>query len=297
MTFPADRGEERMAPSKKFPPWQEMRRTLSAKSKTALLNLIRDLYARNPENKDLVRTQARAPKAPARRQVMVKDIRSGKTFAVVSSGKTPAVAPRSQISAVIPKIRRLAQMAAELQQGNHFEVTRLTTLKSLCEDATAAARFAFHLAQLTYRRMQEKACPFHLDPQQWEYYKQVVDEAVRQMQQYIEHPTQEDADLVQVRLTDVRAIQNTYRNQAWGPVRVIHSTEVLLIEYALSCLLQPTASADWGYRLARQYAERYDSRYGTGLIPESVPLVEDIADFWCRYHLGKSLREWLGTPS
>jgi hypothetical protein len=284
-----------MAPSKKFPPWQEMRRTLSAKSKTELLNLIRDLYALNPENKDLVRTQARAPKAPARRKVMVKDIRSGKTFAVVSSGKTPAVAPRSQMSAVIPKIRRLAQMAAALRQGNHFEVTRLTTLKSLCEDATAAARFAVHLAQLTYRRMRENPCPAHLDVEKWEYYTQVVDEAIRQMQRYLEKPTQEAADLVQAWLSDVRAIQNTSRNQAWGPVRIIHSTEVLLIEYALSCLLQPTASADWGYRLARQYAERYDSRYGTGLIPESAPLVEDIADFWCQYHLGTPLQAWLHT--
>jgi hypothetical protein len=66
---------------------------------------------------------------------------------------------------------------------------------------------------------------------------------------------------------------------------------------ALSCLLQPTASADWGYHLARQYAERYNSRYGTGLIPESAPMVEDIADFWCQYHLGKPLREWLDTSS
>jgi len=258
-----------------------------------LLNLIRDLYALNPENKDLVHTQARAPKAPARRQVMVKAIRSGKAFAVVSSGKTPAVAPRSQMAAVIPKMRRLAQMAAELQQGKHFEVTRLTTLKSLCEDATAAARFAFHLAKLTYEQMKERACPSYIEPEKWEYYKQVVDEAIRQMERYLEHPTEEAADLLRAWLSDVRAIQNTYRNQAWGPVRIIHSTEVLLIEYALSCLLQPTASADWGYRLARQYAERYNPRYGTGLIPESAPLVEDIADFWCQYHLGKPLREWL----
>jgi hypothetical protein len=76
---------------------------------------------------------------------------------------------------------------------------------------------------------------------------------------------------------------------------MIQSTEVLLIEYALSCLLQPTASADWGYRLARQYAERYNSRYGTGLIPESAPMVEDIADFWCQYHVGKPLQEWMAA--
>ena len=40
-----------------------------------------------------------------------------------------------------------------------------------------------------------------------------------------------------------------------------------------------------------------DARYGTGLIPESAPLVEDIADFWCQYHLGKPLQEWLKTSS
>ena len=108
--------------------------------------------------------------------------------------------------------------------------------------------------------MQEKGCPFHLDPQQWEYYRHVVDEAIRQMEHYVEEPSEEAADLVRAWLSDVRAIQNTYRNQTWGPVRIIHSTEVLLIEYALSCLLQPTASTDWGYHLARQYAERYDPR-------------------------------------
>jgi hypothetical protein len=282
-----------MAPSKKFPPWQEMRRTLSAKSKTALLNLIRDLYALNPENKDLVRTQARAPKAPVRRKVMVKDIRSGKTFAVVSSGKTPALAPRSQMSAVIPKIRRLAQMAAELQQGNHFEVTRLTTLKSLCEDAHAAAQFALYLAKLTDSKMREKNCPSHLAPEQWDTYKGLVAKALEHMDAYVEEPSEQTSRALWSVESEVREVQNTYRNQAWGPVRIIHSTEVLLIEYALSCLLQPTASADWGYHLARQYAERYDPRYATGLIPESAPMVEDIVDFWCQYHLGKSLRAWM----
>jgi hypothetical protein len=277
-----------MASPKPSASWQEMRRLLASKSKTALLNLIRDLYALNPENKDLVHTQARAPKAPARRKVMVKDIRSGTTFAVVSSGTTPAV---------IPKMRRLAQMAAALQQGNHFEVTRLTTLKSLCEDAQAAAQFALYLAKLTDSKMRETHCPSHLAPEQWDTYKGVVAQALEHMDAYVEEPSEQTSRALWSVASEVREVQNTYRNQAWGPVRIIHSTEVLLIEYALSCLLQPTASADWGYRLARQYAERYNARYGTGLIPASAPLVEDIADFWCQYHLGKSLREWLGTTS
>jgi hypothetical protein len=240
--------------------WQHMRRLLASKSKNELLNLLRDLYALNTDNKDFIYAQVLTPKRTVPKALQPK--------------KQP-----SQASKVVPKIRQLATIARELREGASFNITRLTTLKSLCEDAMAATRFAVHLATLTHKKMQEKACPFHLDPEKWEYYKQVVDEAIRQMQRYIEHPTQEATDLVQVRLSDVRAIQNTYRNQVWGPVRIIHSTEVLLIEYALSCLLQPTASADWGYHLARQYAERYNSRYGTGLIPESAPLVEDIADF------------------
>jgi hypothetical protein len=202
---------------------------------------------------------------------------------------------KARTSKVVPKIRQLATTARELREGASFNITRLTTLKSLCEDSTAAARFAVHLAQLTHKKMQEQRRPSHLNAQQWQYYTQVVAEAIRQMQRYIEEPNAENADLVRAWLFDVRKLQDRYAHQAWGPVRIIESTEVLLIEYALSCLLQPTASADWGYRLARQYAERYNSRYGTGLIPESAPMVEDIADFWCQYHLGKPLQEWLGA--
>ena len=200
-----------------------------------------------------------------------------------------------RMAKIVPKIRQLATIARELREGASFNITRLTTLKSLCGDATAAARFAMHLAQLTYRRMRDRACPAHLDPEKWEYSLQVVDESLRQMQRYLEHPTEENADLVRAWLSDVRKLHDCYVHQVWGPVRSIDSTEVLLIAYALSYLLQPTASADWGYHLARRYAERYNPRYGTGLIPESAPLVEDIADFWCQYHLGKPLQEWMAA--
>src|SRR5215471_1014101 len=266
-----------MASPKPSASWQDMRRLLASKSKNELLNLIRDLYALTTDNRAFIHAQVLTPKPKTPKSRQPKQ-------------------PPSSTAKVIPKIRQLATIARELCEGASFNITRLTTLKSLCEDATAAVGFAVRLAQLTYRRMQEQACPFHLDPQQWEYYKQVMDEAIRQMERYVEEPSEEAADLVRAWLSDVRAIQNTYRNQAWGPVRIIHSTEVLLIEYVLSCLLQPTAPADWGYHLARQYAERYNSRYGTGLIPESAPLVEDMADFWCQYHVGKPLREWV-SPS
>jgi len=267
-----------MASPKPSASWQEMRRLLASKSKSDLLNLIRDLYVLTTDNRDFVHTQVLTPKS------------------TIPKTRQPKKQP-SSTAKVIPKIRQLATMARELREGASFNITRLTTLKSLCEDATAAARFAVHLARLTHQKMQEQRRPSHLNAEKWEHYKQVVDEAVRQMERYVEQPTPQTTNPSWTLQSQVRALQDRYEQQAWGPVRIIESTEVLLIEYALSCLPQPTASADWGYRLARQYAERYDSRYGTGLIPESAPMVEDIADFWCQYHLGKPLREWLGTPS
>src|SRR2546425_11159613 len=139
-----------MASPKQAASWQHMRRLLASKSKNELLNLIRDLCTLNTDNKDFIHAQVLTPqpKAPKARQPKK---------------------PPSSTAKVIPKIRQLAAIARELREGASFNITRLTTLKSLCEEATAAARFALHLAQLTYGKMREKACPFHLDPQQWEY--------------------------------------------------------------------------------------------------------------------------------
>jgi hypothetical protein len=236
-----------------------------------------------------------APKTSTSRTVTVKDVRRGTTFEVVVKGKASKATSKSKTPQVFPKIRRLAQLASELREGDYFNITRLTTLKSLCEDADATAQFALHLSKLTYRKMRAQECPSHLDPERWEYCNQVVAEAIREIERYMANPTEDEAEMVRAWRSDVRAIQDRYKRQAWGPVRVIESVDVLVVEMALSSLLQPDVSSDWGYRIAREYAERYNPRYGTGLIPESAPMVEDIADFWCQYHLGKPLQEWLGA--
>ena len=51
--------------------------------------------------------------------------------------------------------------------------------------------------------------------------------------------------------------------------------------------LRPWESAHWGYQTARQYAERYNPRYGTGLIPESASAIEDIVTYWAHEHFGE----------
>jgi hypothetical protein len=77
--------------------------------------------------------------------------------------------------------------------------------------------------------------------------------------------------------------QSTYENIPYGAVRIVECWEVMLIETALRCILTPHDTAHLGYELARDYVERYNPRYGTGLIPESAEPIEEVIGFWRAY--------------
>jgi hypothetical protein len=79
--------------------------------------------------------------------------------------------------------------------------------------------------------------------------------------------------------------QNEYKYIYGGPVRLIKNNDLLVVEYALRTITADEMSAPyWAYQTARDYAERYSSKYGTGLIPISAPLVQDIAEFWPQFY-------------
>jgi hypothetical protein len=195
------------------------------------------------------------------------------------------------------KIRTLAQIAEGLRGGAVFSITRLTTIKSLCEDPEAAAQFGVHLAVLTQAKMSRRDCPDHLDSTTWTRFQELAADAIGQMENYLAEQTGDKAASLRDVLSALEGAQNRYEYLEWGPVRIIESSELFLIETAVRCILSPTDSAYWGYRVAREYAERYDPRYGTGLIPESAPMVQEIAEFWCRYHFEKPLNQWLGSSA
>ena len=188
--------------------------------------------------------------------------------------------PRRSSHPLTARVHKLAQMAADLRQGASFNITRLTTVKRLCADSAAAARFALYLAERTRERMLQHVHPSHLTPERWEGFQQQVATGVGCMRRYLDRPTPEALEALRAARSALKEAQNQYRHLEWGPVRVIESREALLVEDATACVLLPHQSADWGYKLARDYAERYDSRYGNGLIPDSAPYVEEIADFW-----------------
>ena len=65
---------------------------------------------------------------------------------------------------------------------------------------------------------------------------------------------------------------------------MVRSMELVVVENALRSILRDHEAPAWLYHAARDYAERYDSRYGTGLIPSSAPMMQEIADFWREFY-------------
>jgi hypothetical protein len=190
---------------------------------------------------------------------------------------------KEQVSkSVATKLKKLALLAQELRGGEHFQITRLTVLKSWCEDPVAAGRFTLHLAERSKGRAAKK-------------FKPLIANALRQLKKHLATREGQAPELLWEALRELEDSQNETRDTRWGRVRTIHCREALLAEHALRCVACPQESAHWGYQAARQYAERYNCRYGTGLIPESAAAVEEIVAFWAREHFGKDAKKVLAA--
>ncbi len=195
-------------------------------------------------------------------------------------------------SQVAPKLRKLAQVAHALRNGQRFAITRLTVVKSFCADPTAAAHFAVYLAQQAHAAMLQETRLERIPAERWATYHELVAAAIPAMEHYLAEPKEQGANELWRLVRELAQLQNEQRPIPFGVVRVIENTHALLVETALRVLLTPRDAAFWGYQLARDYADRYDPQYGSGLIPASAPAVEIIVDFWCRYYFGVGLDAW-----
>ena len=186
--------------------------------------------------------------------------------------------------AILSKVRKLVQIARELSEGANFSITRLTTLKSLCEDPEVAAQFAVYLASHASQRANEISSPPHLSNSEWMMHDELVERAVERLGSYVERPSDSKCRALRELLRELESVNHEYKPIPYGTARTIRNRYVLIVEEALQSVLSLYSALSWAYHLARDYTERYDPRYGTGLIPESAPLVMDIVDFWCEYY-------------
>ena len=184
---------------------------------------------------------------------------------------------------VLPQNARIAQrlwvIAGQLRDGQRFNSIRLTLLKRPCEDPIVAGAFALSLAEKTLQNADEEDAHY-IDAARLLQYRQLMAHVVETMRDLIATPTLDKRVALTTAVAALAKMQSTYVNVAWNTVREIECNDAYVVELAGQCQLDTEQAGPLAYRLARAYAERYNPRYGTGLIPESAPLVEDIATFW-----------------
>ncbi|MFO0881817.1 MAG: hypothetical protein U0840_31410 [Gemmataceae bacterium] len=184
---------------------------------------------------------------------------------------------------VLARVKKLALLPGEVMQSRWaVSVTRLTSLKSLCQDHGVANRFVTHLARKTLERVRQgQGRSSHPNTDEQRVHQGLMADALAEMDAWMYDQADERRRNLWDLLGKMRQQQNDYQNIKWGAVRLINEWELLLFEYVLKCLINPAREAPyWAYQTARHYGERYNSSEGTGLISSSVPLGQDIVDSW-----------------
>lgn len=77
----------------------------------------------------------------------------------------------------------------------------------------------------------------------------------------------------------LRAFQNEHSKSKWGSLRIIRDLNLFLVESGLHIYLEHRAAPTDGYRLAADYCEHYDPRYGNCLNGPSSSRIREIIRF------------------
>ncbi|MCT7954590.1 hypothetical protein [Laspinema palackyanum] len=196
----------------------------------------------------------------------------------------------TKIANIIKKWLKTIKEIQEDSGTNCLQVTRLTSIKSLCKDRQPAKHFAVHIAKRVWESM-ESTRDDHFDQSEWQAHKAIVSQAIAQMEAAIEEVSPQHEQSIEALREEIKIYQgNDYRRTEWATVHFIRSGNLLKIDYALCCFINQEYLY-YTYQLAREYAENYDINYGNGLNPNSLSMLLDIAEFWCQYYFNQSLKD------
>ncbi len=186
-------------------------------------------------------------------------------------------------SKVKQKIKILRDIELKLPQEKYFSITRMRNVNVLCNvSSQALMSFAFCIADKTANKIDEEQVDDKIN--------NAVDRALKLMNLSlieihenlkITKETQEELNNIRKNLYD---FQCDTRIANFGTViRSIKNWNILTIEDAINCFCDSNNN-ELGYTLAKDYVEKYNSRYGTGLIIDSIPDLKDIITFWEEYY-------------
>ena len=190
--------------------------------------------------------------------------------------------PATEIKkADLTKIKKLEEALAKLKSGeeNYYVITKLSSIKSLCQNETIRQHYCWYLFDCVKRQLEAKVNDVNQQTPEKCYDLKLVHEiapVITAMQE-----GKEVFDALRKYQSQLTHYQSDYEKVKWTTVRLIKSTELLIIEYLILCLLSTDDYAQkLAYHATRSYVEQYDSSVGTGLIAKSIPMLEDVVAFW-----------------
>jgi len=128
-------------------------------------------------------------------------------------------------TAIAAKIKKWVEAALELSnnyKGFALPITRLTSIKSLCQDTIAAEKFALYLSKLILQQASDAPCPDNTTPEEWEIHKSLMSDAIAQMENFLESPTPIHTQSFFSLLKQIDSLQgDDYRNVHWTTVHFV----------------------------------------------------------------------------
>ena len=191
-------------------------------------------------------------------------------------------------AATATKIIRWIDTVKELKRGqSSVSITRLTSIKNICkDDEVAAENFAIFIAKKILQDMKEKGRPGYMPPEYWKLYKQIVVDGIKLMENYLKNPTSEGQEAIRKILREIEVLHG--KDRPYVPGTTSHcfpSLHLLDFDNALRCFVEENFPY-WAYQSARKYVE-----YCSEITVESIPMLLEVAEFWCQYCFDKTLLE------
>ncbi len=127
------------------------------------------------------------------------------------------------------KIHKWLQAALELRQSKWaLPITRLTSIKSLCQEATAAQQFAVYVSQLTQQSMNQAEPNAGLTREEWSTHQTLMADAITQMKGYLATPSNEGKQSLRGLLRQIESLQgDDYRHVHGSTVHFVRSGYLL----------------------------------------------------------------------
>ena len=164
---------------------------------------------------------------------------------------------------------KLLKIIEEIDERGNVNLTKLTVLKKWFERPERLSAFAVWVARRAVARKGKT--------------NGAAGEFFREAKTLLAGPDKVhpeiDRHAAEVLHDRLRDFQNEYREDRWGRIRIVHHWNLVLVEYGLAIYLGHSDSPTRGYKLAADYCQNYDPRYGNGLNGPSQTKIGEIVRF------------------